>query len=82
MIQMLYHFQFLLHQTLNYLSLPGGPHLPLTELLDHMMMVVSHKRLGTWFGKDYSQILLDYILTVPHYVVHITSTKWDGKASR
>ena len=56
-----------------------GHHIPISEVIDHMTTVLSpsHSRLGVWLGTDYSHILLQHIISVPHYVLHMSLHKWE-----
>ena len=62
-----------------YCSICPGTNLPVTEVMSHMRSVLESKTLGAWFGNDYSQILLNYILSVPEYVIQLTAQHWDGE---
>ena len=42
-------------------------------------MVLEHRQLGVWLGMDYSQILLQHIIALPHYVLKIPPQKWEGE---
>ena len=57
----------------------AGHHLPANDILDHMIFVLGDNQLGAWLGTDYSMILLQQILALPHYVINMSGQKWEGK---
>ena len=58
-----------------------GHHIPVSEVIDHMTSVLGHSRLGVWLGTDYSHILWQHIISVPHYVLHMPQHKWEGETT-
>ena len=56
-----------------------GYHLPASEVLDHFVSVLSDSQLVVWLSMDYSQILLQHIITIPHYVLSIPAQMWNGE---
>ncbi len=52
----------------------------MSEVLSHMLEVLTSPTLCGWVGGDYSNILLNHVLSVPLCVVAVSSLKWDGES--
>jgi len=47
--------------------------------LEHVISVLENKKMGVWLCMDYSQTLLHYILSVPYYILQLSSQSWEGR---
>jgi len=63
------------------LAPPGGPHLIIGDVLEHVISVLENKKMGVWLCMDYSQTLLHYILSVPYYILQLSCQSWEGEGS-
>ena len=56
-----------------------GSLLPLGEVLNHIRAVLDNRKMKEWAAMDYTHILMVHILSVPHYILNISATQWEGE---